>query len=116
MGDASNQRLLLVDVFHTLVKVGRVALGQFHHSVYARLFQQIGILLGHALDAIQVNMVHPGEDEALGDPGLIGDILAAAAGRAINDKIRNRVNFDGPQLLPVSSTDSFDVLNGLAEL
>ena len=101
--------LLLVDLGNLGGEVRGVAVAEFLHGVHAGGLEQLGELRADALDAEQVRMVHPREDEVVTDAGGLLDFLAALRGGAFLKQLGDGLNTGGDELLSVDRADTLDV-------
>ena len=74
---ATNEVLLIVGLFQLWLQVFWHAVTEFLHGVHAGSFQKFSKLRTYALDAEEVCMVGPAEDEFVTDVGLLCQLLAA---------------------------------------
>ena len=77
--DAAHELLALVDGREHASEVAAVALGEFGDAIDPGCFEQVGVLAADAVDAAQISVVDPLQQQPLADPGLLRQRLAAAA-------------------------------------
>ena len=108
-GDAVGEVLLGVHGLHLGVEVGGDAVAELLDGVHTGGLEQLGELAGDALDAEEVGMVGPLEDELLADARGLGGLLAAALGGALGQQVVRGLQTGGFQLGGVHVADAFDL-------
>ena len=81
------------------------------HGVNASSFEQLRELSCDAIDAHQVSVVGPLQDELAADAGCFSNSDAALGGSTLLQKVVSSSNTSSDEFLGVNLADAFDLIN-----
>ena len=102
---------LLINLCELRLQVLCHAVAELLDGVDASLLEQLGKLGTYAIDAEQVGVVGPAENELFADARGLCQLLAALGGGTLLEQLAHLLNTCGNQLLSISVAYSFDVNN-----
>ena len=103
--------LLLIDLGHLCNEVGGDPVLEFLHGVDSGCLEKFGELRTDALDAEEICMVYPCEDELAGNAGCLLKFLAALGSLSPFKELVNCFNACGDEFLGIDRSYALNVDN-----
>ena len=110
-GDAAGEMFLLVDFEHLLCEVVGAAGREFLYGVHAGGFKQLGELGTYTMDAEEVSMVDPCEDEFVRNAGGFFEFCAAFRASAAFEQLIDCEDACSNEFFAVDGADALDVFD-----
>ena len=110
-GLRADDLVLVVVLCHRRGQVRRVALGQLGGRVDAGGLEQVGVLGAYALEAHEITVVDPLEDQRRVDPGRLGELVAPIGRGADGEQLVGRLDPCRAELGSLGRADTLDLFD-----